>query len=101
MGGKGGRGDVPKGGGACVDVTDLEGPYEICAMCEIQQIRFVHTMRHPEYPDELDCGCICAGHMEGDMSAARARETKMRHRADRKDRWLDRQWRRSKQGNAF
>jgi hypothetical protein len=101
MAGKWNRDDVPKRGWSCVSVEDLDGPYETCAMCEVQQIRFVHTMSHPEYPETLDCGCICAGHMEGNPYAARARETTMRNRAERKDRWLDRQWRRSKQGNAF
>ncbi len=31
-------------------------------------------MAHPDYPDELACGCVCAEHMEGDYQRPRERE---------------------------
>jgi hypothetical protein len=84
-----------------IDIEDLEEPSAVCDMCEMQEIRYVHTMEHPRYSEALRCGCICAGHMEGNPDAARDRETDMRNRAGRKARWLSRRWRRSGRGNPF
>ena len=44
-------------------------------MCEKQAIRFVHVMTHPDYPEALNCGCVCSGHMEEDLVGARKRES--------------------------
>ena len=62
---------VPHKGWSCDAVTDLGEPLEICGMCETAEIRYVHSMSHPEYPDVLDVGCICAEHMEEDYVAPR------------------------------
>lgn len=77
--------DVPKRGWSCAYVRDL-GPgkdrHKICEMCEVIHIRFVHVMRHPAGL-ELEAGCICAGHMEGDLAAARARDDDRKRAAER------------------
>lgn len=93
--------EVPHRGWICVDVEDLGEPAMICEMCETQEIRFVHTMEHPDHPTPLRCGCICAGHMEQDMARARDRDAAMRARAGRKDKWLTRKWRISAAGNTY
>jgi hypothetical protein len=72
---------VPHKGWICVDVEDLGAPDEICKMCETQEIRFVHYMRHPDYPHDLGCGCICAGKMEEDYEGSRQRETILKNAA--------------------
>ena len=64
-------------------------------------IRFVHHMEHPGYAQPLAGGCVCAGHMEGDLLAAQARESSMRSRAGKRSRWLFRKWRVSWKGNAY
>jgi hypothetical protein len=56
-------------------------------------------MEHPSFQGVLAVGCICAGHMEGDVSAARGREASMRSRASKRTRWLTRNWRMSAKGN--
>jgi len=81
--GKWGDPGVPKAGWECVGVEDLEEPSVICEMCEVQEIRYVHSMEHRDYPDTLRCGCICAGNMEQDVAAARVRDAGMRKRAAR------------------
>jgi hypothetical protein len=91
---------VPHKGWTCVDIEDLGEPRETCAMCETQ-IRFIHHMTHPDYPESLAVGCICAGHMEGDYAAARQRENQLRKTSTRRSRWLTRKWRTSSQGNHF
>jgi hypothetical protein len=40
-------------------------------------------MEHPNFSAVLGAGCICAGHMEGDVAAAQVRETSMKKRIDR------------------
>jgi hypothetical protein len=96
---------VPHKGWTCVDVEDLgpdEADHATCEMCEVMQIRYVHMMTHPDYPFEpLGCGCICAGHMEGDYTAARQREHQFKLRQARRSRWLTRRWRYSRHGNEF
>jgi hypothetical protein len=91
---------VPHKGWTCVDIEDLGAPEAVCEMCERQDIRYVHAMQHPDFPEILHCGCICAGHMEQDVERARRREASMKNAARRRAGWPDRKaWRRSRQGN--
>lgn len=70
-------------------------------MCEARLVRFVHVMEHPDYDDELHVGCVCAGHMEGDLLRARKREESFKTIQIRRKRWLNRKWRVSKLGNLL
>lgn len=99
--GKWSKADVPHKGWHCVDIEDLGELWIECGMCESQAIRYVHHMEHPSYPDILEVGCICAGHMEGDVAAARTRETVMKSRSGKRRRWLSRRWRTSAKGNPW
>ena len=78
---------VPHKGWSCVDTTDL-GPdrddWQKCEMCEVMDIRYVQVMTHPDYDGELECGCVCAGHMEEDLQSARHREAMMKSIARRR-----------------
>lgn len=96
--GKWGDPAVPKTGWSCVGIDDLEAPSEICQMCESMEIRYVHHMDHPDHPS-LDVGCICAGHMEGDLEAARDRERWLRAYARRRATWDRRRWSRPTAGD--
>jgi hypothetical protein len=99
--GKWSRVGIPHKGWICVGVEDLEDSLEICEMCETQEIRYVHFMEHPDYPERLGCGCVCAGRMEENYEGARHRETILRNASMRKRRWLTRDWRISAKGNLF
>jgi hypothetical protein len=68
--GKWRRPGVPHKGWQCIDIEDLEEPCHVCEMCEVQIVRYVHTMFHPDY-GTLEVGCICAGYMEQDLVGAR------------------------------
>lgn len=70
-------------------------------MCEGQEIRYVHYMTHSEYPEQLACGCVCAGNMEGDDERAKSRERRLQSVAKSRAAWLGRQWRISQKGNPF
>ena len=100
----GGRWDqsgVPHKGWDCVDVVDLRadgGPadetdYATCQMCGNEKIRYVHVMAHPDLAENLEVGCVCAEKMSNDYEGPRRREAKLRNRAVRRTRWLQRKWR--------
>jgi len=91
---------VPHKGWHCVEVEDLEEPAAICEMCEHQEIRYVHTMEHPDH-EPLRVGCVCAEHMEEDYSAPKERERQLANRANRRKRWCGRTWRTSRKGNLM
>jgi len=99
--GKWSKSGVPHRGWQCVDIEDLGEPGLECEMCESQIIRYVHHMEHPNYQKVLQVGCICAGHMEGDLVAAQTREASMRSRTSKRKRWLSRKWRISAKGNPW
>lgn len=92
---------VPHRGWVCVDIEDLVEPSIECEMCESQTIRYVHHMSHDDYPDALQVGCVCAGHMEGDLAASKAREVSMKNRSAKRKRWLSRAWKVSVKGNPY
>jgi hypothetical protein len=96
---------VPHTGWHCVGTKDLREQgveYSVCQMCESQKIRFVHTMVHANYPGALDCGCDCAGHMEQDSKGAKLRDTQVRSRAARRQKFPDRKgWKTSAKGNPY
>lgn len=92
---------VPHKGWTCDDVEDLGAPDLVCEMCESQRIRYVHYMFHEEYPDQLKVGCVCAGHMEENLAAARSREDSMKSRAGKRKRWVSRRWKLSFKGNHW
>lgn len=92
---------VPHKGWACVDFDDLEELSGVCKMCERQEIRYVHYMKHPDYAEILGVGCVCAGHMEEDYNAPREREKSLRNASNRKRRWLIRKWKVSVKGNDY
>ena len=94
------RDDVPHSGWTCTGVTDLGAPVGICEMCGYQIIRYVHHMIHPAY-HPLDVGCVCAGKMEGDIEKARKRENGLKNKEARRNNFIKRKWKTSKNGNQY
>ena len=99
--GKWAHAGIPHKGWACSGVEDLGAPTQVCEMCEVQEIRYVHTMQHPEYPTALEVGCVCAGHMEGDLERAKGREREVKSRSRRRENWVSKPWRLSARGNEY
>lgn len=99
--GKWSKPGVPHKGWTCTGFEDLGGSNEVCGMCEFQLIRYIHYMKHPEYPEVIAAGCVCAGQMERDYGAARNREKSMRDTARRRSKWLERKWKTSSNGNEY
>lgn len=92
---------VPHKGWRCIDIDDREESEHTCQMCESRAVRFVHYMEHDDYPEILEVGCVCAGHMEEDLEGARRRDRAMASRARKRARWVERQWRVSVKGNEW
>jgi hypothetical protein len=94
--------DVPHKGWKYVreyDALDEQGETIICEMCESMAVRFVQVMRNSRYPEELHCGCICAGHMSDDLEAAEYRDARLRSRARRRANFPKRKgWRETEAG---
>ena len=105
--GKWGQPGVPHKGWTCVDEYDTfesigDEEFETCGMCESAQVRFVHVMQNDRYPDELHCGCICAGHMAEDLVTAQVRDNAMRLVAGRRDHFPKRKgWKTSSKGTPY
>ncbi len=95
------RDDVPHSGWECSGITDLGTPSGLCKMCGKQIIRYVHHMRHADYPFEVGSGCVCAGRMEGDPERAVRRESDFKNREARRKTFMARTRRRSKNGNEY
>ena len=98
---------IPHKGWHCIHVADLcdeQGedytPF-VCEMCGKENLRFVHTICHPDYPRKLKVGCICAGKMESDYEAPKQRERRLVNLAGRRSRWLKREWKLSANGNHW
>lgn len=94
------RDDVPKTGWECVGITDLGKPIGICEMCGHQIIRYVHHMKHPQYR-MLKVGCVCAGKMEGDIEKAKRREQEFKNKEARRETFLNKVWKVSKNQNLY
>src|SRR5437868_3421360 len=71
-------------------LRDVRGP----------EIRYVHTMSHPDYPGDRNVGCVCAEEMEDNYVRPRLREKALRSAAGRKQRWLSRKWQVSACGDS-
>lgn len=99
--GKWSEAGVPHRGWSCTDVEDLGEPDRICEMCEGPTVRYVHYMEHPDYPETLAVGCVCAEHMSEDYVNPRAREKRLRTRARRRNSWDKRSWNISQRGNSY
>src|SRR6056297_2366623 len=81
----------------CMDVIDIEEELSdtdlfTCELCGCNRVRFVHVMKHDEYFEHVHVGCICAGVMEDDVLAAKARERLVKNRAKRKKNFPNRKW---------
>jgi hypothetical protein len=96
--------DVPNKGWICSEMIDLreddpEAELETCEMCGKEGIRYIHIMEHPQYPQTVRAGRVCAGNMENDYAAPWQRERELLNRHNRKMAFLKREWQYCQNGN--
>lgn len=100
---------VPHKGWSCVGVEDIAESsyggepieYEQCEMCGQEKVRFVHIMRHPEYPHELRVGRICAENMSDDYVNPSRAEASLKRRALRRKNFDKTKWNYNSQKNTY
>lgn len=83
---------APLKGWECRDVVDLKDAEFTCELCGYRYIRYVHVMRHLEWPDKLRVGCVCDGTLSGDMLLAKKRDKDARLKSYRKATFLSKEW---------
>ena len=93
--------DVPQGGWECIDIKDLGESIIVCQMCEREEIRYAHYMRHHNFQETLIVGCICAGRMEGSLDTAKERDSFIKKRMNKRKSWLSKYWNVSRKGNQY
>jgi hypothetical protein len=112
------REDIPKGKGAsgkwiddqtpkrdwtCIEVFDREGEgTEKCQMCEREDVRYAHVMKHGDL--QLEVGCVCAAYMDGtlDEEASKDRESALRARPGKLVNFMNEDnWKLSKKGDLY
>jgi hypothetical protein len=71
-----------------------------CGMCGKEDIRYVHIMRHEMHP-AIGAGCVCAGNMEGDVSAAKERENSLKNKINRFKTFSVTKFKTSAKGNLY
>ncbi len=85
---------APLYGWKCIDMFDAKGDeedelsYATCDLCGNTNVRFVHVMKHDQWPEVFEVGCVCAGIMEGNIDAARDRERSMKNKKSRLKRFM-------------
>ncbi len=101
--------DIPHKGWFLVNVIDIrengesisETDYQKCMMCNNEKIRYVHIVEHPNYPETLNVGCICAEKMTNDYVNPKKQEKLLRNKAQRLNNWLKKNWKISAKGNIY
>jgi hypothetical protein len=92
---------TPKNSWTCREIEDYDDNKITCEMCEREEIRYVHTMHHRTH-SPLKVGCICAGHMEGNIEKAKEREKYFHSRIGKRERFVThRSWRISAKNNSY
>lgn len=90
---------IPKHDWAYKKIEDLEEIAAVCRMCGSKRIRYVHEMACPVSGKSLECGCVCAGRLEGSVEKANDREKKLKNLHARIGAWEGLNWRRNSKGN--
>ncbi len=84
--------DAPLENWSCVEVVDGETADFICELCGCDKVRYIHVMAHEDYVGVLRVGCVCAGYMEGDLIAARARDEAAKKKSSRRANFRKKTW---------
>lgn len=81
--------------------TDMEDAQEKCSMCGKEEIRYLHTISHPDEGISIDVGAVCARRLTNNAFGITLGEESLKKRAARLKKWLTRKWRISSRGNKF
>ena len=80
--------NIPHKGWRNIGCEDLEEATHVCDMCGKEEIRYVHTMYHPEAEDYFKVGCVCAEKMTNDYNTPKEQLKEMK----KKTTWMTVNW---------
>lgn len=91
------RREAPLSGWKCIRIADVreddrDAQLSVCELCGCAKVRFEHYMMHPQFPQPISVGCVCAGIMEGNILKARERERIAKNRSARRRRFAAKAW---------
>jgi len=89
---------LPQKGWNLVTVEDNEDLSDNCHMCGTD-IRYVHFLRHPDYPEEIGVGCICAEKLTEDYVRPRKLQKALEAKDRRIARYRKKKWEVNEKGN--
>lgn len=103
------NGDIPKEGWVCENVIDrkytlnlMQGiKYDSCEMCGNTKLRYVHIMKHPDYPNTLGVDCECAEKMSNDYTNPKLKEEALRKKFYRRNNFVYEFWNISKDKKTY
>ncbi len=103
------KSEIPHKGWILEDVIDIredgqsveETDYETCMMCNNEKIRYVHVVSHKDFGKRLKVGCVCAEKMTNDYVNPKKHEKKLRNKANRRNNFLEKDWKINKKGNLY
>lgn len=75
-----------------IKVEDLGDKKERCPCCRRQTFRYGHILEHPDWPDPIRVGCVCACKLTTDSVIPKARLKAAMARSNRLLRFLDNGW---------
>lgn len=79
--------DVPHNNWKCTKTEDNYPDTYSCLMCKKEGIRFLHWMKHNNQELPISVDYVCAGMLEGNPEAAKARDEKAQLRSRRRTEW--------------
>lgn len=74
---------MPHKGWRAYAIDDFGDSRIDCEMCGNREVRWVHYMTHPNYPQDLKVGCVCAENMQDNYDGKQAEKV-----AKRKSNWF-------------
>lgn len=84
--------DVPHKGWMHIGVDDLGEATHTCEMCNKEEIRYVHTMYHPEAPDYFRVGCVCAENLLEDYILPKKLLKDAKNKSNRQKKFINEGW---------
>lgn len=79
---------IPHKGWINQGCEDLEEATHKCEMCDKEEIRYVHTMYHPEAPKYFKVGCVCAEKLTNDYDTPKQQLKEMMKQTN----WINHNW---------
>jgi hypothetical protein len=92
---------VPHRGWIYLGCEDSGSLSMTCEMCEKEEIRHIHTVGHPDFPEEIQVGCVCAENLCEDYVGPRAAESRVKRHRSRLKTFLNRGWKPGLNGSLF